>query len=60
MALYFKYLRIMLQATLKIFLPAQGSSSLGVVFVVIQAQQQLSQVGVYLMIANARENLEEK
>lgn len=37
MALYFKYLRIKLQATLKIFLPAQGSSSLGVVFVIIQA-----------------------
>lgn len=39
---------------------AQGPASLGVVFVVVQAEQQLSQVRVYLVVANAGENLEEE
>lgn len=42
------------------FLPAQGPPRLGVVFVVVQAKQQLSQVRVYLVVANTGENLEEE
>lgn len=41
-------------------LPAQGASSLGVVLVVVQAQQQLGQIGVDLMVPDAGEDFEEQ
>lgn len=40
--------------------PAQGASSLGVVLVVVQAQQQLGQVRVDLMVPDAGEDLEQQ
>lgn len=49
-----------LQVTITLVLPAQCASSLGVVFVVVQSQQQLSQIRVYLMVPNARQNFEQE
>lgn len=46
--------------TITLVLPAQCASSLGVVFVVVQSQQQLSQIRVYLMVPNARQNFEQE
>lgn len=45
--------------TITLVLPAQCASSLGVVFVVVQSQQQLSQIRVYLMVPNTRQNFEQ-
>lgn len=41
-------------------LPAQRASGLCVVFVVVQTQQQLGEVGVDLMVPNTGEDLEQQ